>query len=203
MACRSRRQAAPRAAPWLAALWLLAPLVAAAQGVPAAPVLAPVPALAASAAAPLPALGRPRIGLVLSGGGARGLAHVGVLKVLEQLQIPIDVITGTSMGAIVGGLYASGMRADALERELQAVQWSEVFTTRVPRQQLSQRRKEEDFEISPLVELGWRNGELQVPLSAVSSRGLESLLRRYTLPVRDVQRFDQLPIPFRAVATDM
>ena len=155
------------------------------------------------AAAPLPPLGRPRIGLVLSGGGARGLSHVGVLKVLEQLQIPIDVITGTSMGAIVGGLYASGMRAEVLERELKAVKWGEVFTTRVPRQQLSQRRKEEDFEISPLVELGWRDGELQLPLSAVSSRGLESLLRRYTLPVRDVQRFDQLPIPFRAVATDM
>ena len=201
MACRPPLHGALRVVAWLAAL---GPLSVAAQGLPAAP----LPALAASSAtavpaAPLPALGRPRIGLVLSGGGARGLAHVGVLKVLEQLQIPIDVITGTSMGAIVGGLYASGMRADTLERELQAVQWSEVFTTRVPRQQLSQRRKEEDFEISPLVELGWRNGELQVPLSAVSSRGLESLLRRYTLPVRDVQRFDRLPIPFRALATDM
>ena len=155
------------------------------------------------AAAALPALGRPRIGLVLSGGGARGLSHLGVLKVLEQLQIPIDVITGTSMGAIVGGLYASGMRADELEREMRAVQWGEVFTSRVARQQLSQRRKEEDFEISPLIELGWRNGELQVPLSAVSTRGLEALLRRYTLHVRDVPHFDQLPIPFRAVATDM
>ena len=140
---------------------------------------------------------------MLSGGGARGLAHVGVLKVLEQLQIPVDVITGTSMGAIVGGLYASGMRADALERELRAVRWSEVFTNRVERQQLSQRRKEEDFEVSPLVELGWRDGELLAPRSAVSSRGLESLLRRYTLPVRGVRRFDDLPIPFRAVATDM
>jgi NTE family protein len=157
----------------------------------------------AAAAAVLPALGRPRIGLVLSGGGARGLAHVGVLKVLEQLQIPVDVITGTSMGAIVGGLYASGMRADELERELRTVRWGEIFNNRVARQQLSQRRKEEDFEISPLVELGWRDGEVQVPSAAVSSRGLESLLRRYTLPVRGVQRFDALPIPFRAVATDM
>jgi NTE family protein len=100
-------------------------------------------------------------------------------------------------------LYASGMRADALERELRAVQWGKVFDNRVARQQLSQRRKEEDFEISPLLELGWRNGELLAPLSAVSSRGLEALLRRYTLPVHDVRRFDQLPIPFRAVATDM
>ena len=164
----------------------------------------PAPAASAALATiPSPALGRTRVGLVLSGGGARGLSHVGVLKVLEQLRIPIDVITGTSMGAIVGGLYASGMPADELERALRAVRWGEVFTSRVARQQLSQRRKEEDFEISPLLELGWRNGELQLPLSAVSSRGLESLLRRYTLPVREVQRFDQLPIPFRAVATDM
>lgn len=146
---------------------------------------------------------RPRIGLVLSGGGARGLAHVGVLKVLEQLQVPIDVIAGTSMGAIVGGLYASGMRADELERALLAVRWDQIFANRIERPLLSQRRKEEDFEISALLELGVRNGELRTPQGAVSSRGLESLLRHYTLPVRDVARFDELPIPFRAVATDM
>jgi NTE family protein len=146
---------------------------------------------------------RPRIGLVLSGGGARGLAHVGVLEVLEELQVPIDVIAGTSMGAIVGGLYASGMRAHDLERELLAVRWDQIFANRIERPLLSQRRKEEDFEISPLVELGIRNGELRAPQGAVSSRGLESLLRHYTLPVRDVPDFDALPIPFRAVATDM
>ncbi len=150
-----------------------------------------------------PAVARPRVGLVLSGGGARGLTHVGVLKVLEEMQIPIDVITGTSMGAIVGGLYASGMRADVLERELLNVRWDEVFANRIERPQLSQRRKEEDFEISPLLELGMRQGELRTPQGAVSSRGLESLLRRYTLPVRDVTRFDALPIPFRAIATDL
>ena len=181
--------------------WLLASVTASrAQPLAAAP--GPVTTVA-EAGAPSTGAVRPRIGLVLSGGGARGLAHVGVLKVLEELQVPIDVITGTSMGAIVGGLYASGMRAAELERELKAVRWDEVFTSRVARQQLSQRRKEEDFEISPLVELGWRDGELRAPRSAVSSRGLESLLRRYTLPVRDVERFDRLPIPFRAIATDM
>jgi len=146
---------------------------------------------------------RPRIGLVLSGGGARGLAHVGVLKVLEQMQIPVDVIAATSMGAIVGGLYASGMRADEMERELLQVRWDEVFSPRIERRHLSQRRKEEDFEISPLIELGLRDGELRTPQGAVSSRGLESLLRRYTLPVRGVQSFDELPIAFRAVSTDM
>lgn len=146
---------------------------------------------------------RPRIGLVLSGGGARGLAHIGVLKVLEAEQVPIDAIAGTSMGAIVGGLYASGMRAAELEYHLRQVNWATLFAPRVGRQYLSQRRKEEDFEISSVLELGLRNGELRTPTGAVSSRGLETLLRRHTLPVRAVRDFDHLPIPFRAVATDL
>jgi len=157
----------------------------------------------AAAAPPSGNASRPRIGLVLSGGGARGLAHVGVLKVLEEQRIPIDAIAGTSMGAIVGGLYASGMRADALERELNAIRWDQVFSNRVARPELSQRRKEEDFEFSTAIELGVRNGELRAPQGAVSSRGLELLLRRFTLPVHDILRFDDLPIAFRAVATDM
>ena len=135
--------------------------------------LAPTLAQTPNEAAP-----RARIGLVLSGGGARGLSHVGVLKVLEAERIPIDAIAGTSMGAIVGGLYASGMSADELERTLLKVEWANVFATRVDRQHLSQRRKEEDFEISPLIELGIRDGELRTPAGAVSSRGLETLLRR-------------------------
>ncbi len=146
---------------------------------------------------------RPRIGLVLSGGGARGLAHVGVLKVLERERVPIDMIAGTSMGAIIGGLYASGMSATQLEAELLKIDWNAVFANRVDRQQLSQRRKEEDFEIASALEIGMRDGEMRVPLGALSGRGLETLLRRYTLPVREVRRFDALPIPFRAVATDM
>lgn len=159
---------------------------------------------ATGAAAPVPADGpRPRIGLVLSGGGARGLAHVGVLKVLEDAHVPVDVIAGTSMGAIIGGLYASGMKATDIERELNQVDWDRLFSRRVGRQQLSQRRKEEDFEIATAVELGIHDGEFRAPQGAVSSRGLETLLRQYTLPVGAVQDFDQLPIRFRAVATDM
>ena len=157
----------------------------------------------AFAQTPATQIDRPRIGLVLSGGGARGLSHVGVLKVLERERVPIDMIAGTSMGAIIGGLYASGMSAAELEAVLMQVNWDAMFASRVDRQQLSQRRKEEDFEISPLLEIGMRNGELRAPLGALSGRGLESLLRRYTLPVRNVGRFDALPIPFRAVATDM
>lgn len=146
---------------------------------------------------------RPRIALVLSGGGARGLAHVGVLKVLEELRVPVDVIAGTSMGAIVGGLYASGMPAPLLQDEVLRIDWDQVFARRVERPRLSQRRKEEDFEIATAIELGLRDGELRTPSSAVASRGLEALLRRFTLPVRHVASFDALPIPFRAVATDM
>jgi NTE family protein len=153
--------------------------------------------------APNAASARPKLGLVLSGGGARGLAHVGVLKVLERERIPADLITGTSMGAIIGGLYASGMSAAELERELLQLSWDRVFAGRVERQQLSQRRKEEDFEFSAMIEFGLRDGELRAPQSTLSSRGLEIILRRYTRPVRQVHDFDALPTPFRAIATDM
>ncbi len=157
----------------------------------------------AAAQAPNEAAPRARVGLVLSGGGARGLSHIGVLKVLEAARIPIDAIAGTSMGAIVGGLYATGMSAAELERELLQVKWDAVFAARVEREHLSQRRKEEDFEIATALELGLRDWTLRTPTGAVSSRGLETLLRRYTLPVRNVQTFDRLPIAFRAVATDL
>ena len=158
----------------------------------------------ASAALPThPDGSRPRIGLVLSGGGARGLAHVGVLKALERAHVRIDAIAGTSMGAIVGGLYASGMNADQLETELSHIDWDALFATRVARPFLSQRRKEEDFEISTGLEFGVHDGQLGAPQGALSSRGLELLLRRLTLPVRHIDDFDRLPIPFRAVATDM
>lgn len=168
-----------------------------AQTVPPNPPPGPVDTPAAQQAQ------RPRLGLVLSGGGARGLAHVGVLKVLEREHIPVDVITGTSMGAIIGGLYASGMSAEDLDRELSKIAWDRLFASRVDRQDLSQRRKEEDFEFSATIEFGLRNGEVRVPTGTLSSRGLEALLRRLTLPVRNVRQFDRLPTPFRAVATDM
>jgi NTE family protein len=166
---------------------------------------APAWAQAPVAAAPLTVAAgeRPRVGLVLSGGGARGFAHVGVLKALEAARVPVDVIVGTSMGAIVGGLYASGMTAEDLEREILAVDWGGLFDRREPRQLLSQRRKEEDFELSPVLALGFRDGQFLLPSGAVSTRSLEMLLRRYTLSTRHLASFDGLPTPFRAVATDM
>src|SRR4051812_8077837 len=86
---------------------------------------------------------RPRIGLVLSGGGARGVAHVGVLKVLEQMHIPIDAIAGTSMGAVIGGLYASGMSAKDIEALIRSVNWQDAFQDRPPRAELGFRRKQD------------------------------------------------------------
>src|SRR5882672_2536202 len=88
--------------------------------------------------------GRPRIGLVLSGGGARGAAHVGVLKVLEELRIPVDEIAGTSMGSAVGGLYATGLSAAELEKVFQKFDWNAAFNDSPPRSGLSYRRKQDD-----------------------------------------------------------
>ncbi len=158
---------------------------------------------AAVQVAPLASPHRPRIGLVLSGGGARGFAHIGILKALEQAHVPIDLVVGTSMGAIVGGLYASGMSPQALEQELMAIQWDGVFDSRLPRQALSQQRKEADFELSHALQIGFRDGEFRMPSGAVSSRSLEWLLRKYTLHTRQLSSFDALPTRFRAVATDM
>nr|AUN37331.1 putative patatin-like phospholipase [uncultured bacterium] len=146
---------------------------------------------------------RPRIGLVLSGGGARGLAHVGVLKALEELRIPVDYIAGTSMGAIVGGLYATGMSADELERKLSRIDWTSLFSDRPPREELSQRRKEEDFKYPIPFELGWREGEIGVARGVIEGGALELFLRELTQPVMLVDDFYALPIPFRAVATDL
>jgi NTE family protein len=146
---------------------------------------------------------RPRIGLVLSGGGARGAAHVGVLKALEELRIPIDAVAGTSMGAVVGGLYASGMSAGQIERELASVDWSDAFRDRPPRSQLNFRRKLEDRDYLVQLPLGFRDGRFQLPRGLIQGQKLTQLLRELTLPVSDIASFDQLPTAFRAVATDL
>src|SRR5205807_8034847 len=100
-------------------------------------------AVAAAVAAP-PAAHRPRVGRVLSGGGARGAAHIGVLKVLEQMRVPVDAIAGTSMGAVVGGLYASGLSAGEIEKTMTSINWQDAFRDRPSREDLTLRRKQED-----------------------------------------------------------
>lgn len=146
---------------------------------------------------------RPAIGLALSGGGARGGAHVGVLKILEKLRIPIDYIAGTSMGAIVGGLYASGMSPEELERVLTEMDWEDVFKDRAPRAERSMRRKQDD--ISFLVKKKPRIQDRKIKLgpAAILGQKFDLKLRELTLPVSDIHNFDHLRIPFRAVATDV
>jgi NTE family protein len=146
---------------------------------------------------------RPRIGLVLSGGGARGVAHVGVLRVLEEMRIPIDAIAGTSMGAVVGGLYASGMSAGEIEALLDSVDWADAFSDRPARAGLNFRRRREDRDYLVRLPLGFRDGHFLLPSGLIQGQKLTQVLRRNTLRVSGVTDFDQLPTPFRAVATDL
>lgn len=145
----------------------------------------------------------PCVGLVLGGGGARGIAHVGVLKVLERERIPVCAIAGTSMGAIVGGLYAAGYDAEELERLLSSIDWADMFVDSPPRAQLPMERKQEDFRHLLDLEIGYRDGRLNIPAGLVRGQKLMLLLRRLTLSTWRAQDFDQLPIRFRAVAADI
>lgn len=146
---------------------------------------------------------RPRIGLVLSGGGARGMAHIGVLKVLEGLRVPIDAVAGTSMGAVVGGLYASGLTPGEIESIIQSVDWSDAFQDRPPRADLSFRRKQEDRNFLVRFPLGLRGRRFQLPRGLIQGQKLSQMMRRVTLPVDPITDFDALPTPFRALATDL
>jgi NTE family protein len=161
------------------------------------------PVLAEAAKAPDQAV-RPRIGLVLGGGGARGSAHVGVLRVLEEQRIPIDYIAGNSMGAIVGGLYASGMSPAEIEHELKTIDWDDVFNDDPPRPERSFRRKRDDdlYLVKPRAGLS-DEGEVKLPLAYIQGQKFDLQLSRLTLPVAQIHDFNKLPIPFRAVAADV
>lgn len=146
---------------------------------------------------------RPRIGLVLSGGGARGAAHIGVLEVLEELRVPVDMISGTSMGSIVGGLYAAGLSPEELGGIIQSVDWVRVFDDKPDRPSLSFRRKEDDRNFLTNLRFAFKNGGFFVPPGVVEGQKLEFLLRTITIGQTGVARIEDLPLPFRAVATDI
>jgi NTE family protein len=146
---------------------------------------------------------RPRIGLALSGGGARGAAHIGVLRVLEEHRIPIDYIAGTSMGAIVGGLYASGLSPDELETMITHIDWTDAFSDFIPRAQRSYRRKRDDDLFLVKSKPGVSRRGLLFPPGLLDGQKIDLLLKRYTLPVSEIRDFDKLGIPFHAVATDL
>ncbi|MGB2818623.1 MAG: patatin-like phospholipase family protein, partial [Burkholderiaceae bacterium] len=149
-----------------------------------------------------PTQGRPKIGLVLSGGGARGAAHVGVLKVLEELRVPVDLIVGTSMGSIVGASYASGNSVAEMERDIATITTANLFTDRPPRADLPMRRKADDSEPYIIPELGVTSDGISLPKGIVTGVSVEAQLRKL-VKFTTVRRFDQLPIPFRAIATDL
>ena len=146
---------------------------------------------------------RPKIGLALSGGGARGSAHVGVIKALEELNVPIDYIAGTSMGAIVGGIYAAGYSADELKQVLEDMNWSGAMTDKLPRRQQSMRKKDLDAQFLIPYRVGFNKGGIQLPLGVIEGQHLDQVFHRILLPVQGITDFDQLSIPFRAVATDL
>ena len=146
---------------------------------------------------------RPKVGLVLGGGGARGAAHIGVLRELERMRIPVDAIAGTSMGALVGGLYATGMSAAELEELVESIDWVSELADSPHRKDMNFRRKEDDEQYPINFELGLADGELKVPMGIVHGHRLELLLHELTIGVANIGDFDRLPIPFRAMASDI
>ena len=147
---------------------------------------------------------RPKVGLVLSGGAARGLAHIGVLKALEEQGIRIDAIAGTSMGAVVGGLYASGYQIDELEKMALNIDWQQALSDAPPREDVPFRRKQDDRDFLVKQKLSFRDdGSLGLPLGVIQGQNLALLLESLLAHTSDTRDFDKLPIPFRAVATDI
>ena len=140
---------------------------------------------------------RPRIGLALSGGGARGAAHVGVLRELERLRIPIDYVAGTSMGAVVGGLYASGLEPEELQHTLETLDWDALFTDKTRRRDLAFRRKQDDRRFQSTFQLSFNNGKFQLPTGLIGGQRLNQTLDVLVLPVATVHDFDELPTRLR------
>jgi NTE family protein len=162
------------------------------------------PAMAQPAASePAAVAERPRIGLALGGGGARGGAHVGVLSVLEELRIPIDCIAGTSMGALVGATYATGVPMADIERQILEVDWSATIGSAGRRSMVPMQRKVAGITYSNNIELGISGGSLHGVGGLVSTQNVEGFFRLLVGNARDIDDFDQLAIPFRAVATDL
>jgi NTE family protein len=146
---------------------------------------------------------RPRIGLALGGGGARGIAHISVLRKIEELRIPIDCVAGTSMGALVGGLYASGMSVDDMEELVVSTDWPRLFDDSLERPERSFRRKQDDRDSLTTIGVGIKNGSLKVSPGVLQGERILAMFERATLQVSAIDDFDRLPIPYRAVATDL
>lgn len=146
---------------------------------------------------------RTKVGLALSGGGARGAAHIGVLRELERLRVPIDYIAGTSMGAIVGAMYASGYSVDDIERVLIETDWDNIFNDKPPRKYATIRQKFDERIFQLDTQIGASKGKIKLPSGLIQGQKLQLLLDKLFLATADILDFESLPIPFSAVATDI
>lgn len=156
----------------------------------------------APSSAPVPQP-RQKIALVLSGGGARGGAHIGVMKALQELRVPIDAIAGTSIGAIVGGFYVSGMTVQDMQNLVESLEWEDAFLNVTPRKLKSFRRKRDDYTFLVNQKPGLNGGQFQLPAGLVQGQVFDMVISRETLRASQVKSFDDLALPFRAVATDL
>lgn len=146
---------------------------------------------------------RPRIGLVLGGGGAKGAAHVGVLQVLEEMRIPVDCVAGTSMGALIGGAFAAGMAPDDIERAVNSIEWTQTVGGQQNRDRKPINRKINDNYYSNAIEFGLQDGKLKIPGGFIQTQDIEDEIWQLVANAEAVTDFDELSIPYRAVATDL
>ena len=163
---------------------------------------APVPTPPAAAQTHKPSLGRPRIGLALGGGSARGIAHIGVLEWFEEHHIPIDYIVGTSMGGLVAGAYASGMTPAEIKKLMKDADWDLMFLSDSPYRFKTFRRKQDKRQFPSQIEFGLKHG-IGLPGALNPGQQVALMLDQIALPYGDLKSFDDLPTPFRAVATDL
>ena len=150
-----------------------------------------------------PPTNRPKIGLVLNGGGALGLAHIGVLRWLEEHRIPVDVVAGTSMGGLVGGVYATGQSPAEVRTLVEGIDWDQMLSDGVPYRDLSVRRKQDAVDYPMSLQFGLKNRRLITQEGYKVGQQIQLLLDKIALPYSDVKSFDDLPIPFACVATDL
>ncbi len=175
---------------------------------PAGPAVPPETGPAQASAVDIPRAGqdpsaRPRVGLVLGGGGAKGGAHIGVLRVLDELGVPVDCVAGTSMGALIGGIFAAGMPPRQLQDSVLAIDWSRTFGGQGSRDRMPIERKLTELNYSNSLEFGLNRGRLQAPGGLLASQDIEGQIWELIAGAETTRNFDDLPIPFRAVATDM
>jgi NTE family protein len=162
-----------------------------------------VPPAIAQDRAPASDKPRPKVVLVLSGGGARGSAHIGVIKKLEDYHVPVDLVVGTSMGSIVGGLYASGWSIEDIESKIATIDWGAVFNDKLPRQVRTFRRKSDDARFLVPVKMRFKGIKPYLPPALLGGQNMELLFQGMEIDATGERDFDRFPIPYRAVATDL